>query len=37
VKGTRFGIKVDPHDGLLIQGAEGYALTWMDAKVGDWW
>ncbi len=34
--GTRFGIKVDPHDGLLTQGAEGYALTWMDAKVGDW-
>jgi predicted glycogen debranching enzyme len=36
LKGTRFGIKVDPHDGLLVQGAEGYALTWMDAKVGDW-
>jgi predicted glycogen debranching enzyme len=35
-EGTRFGIKVDPHDGLLTQGAEGYALTWMDAKVGDW-
>src|SRR5438132_459401 len=34
--GTRFGIKVDPLDGLLTQGAEGYALTWMDAKVGDW-
>jgi predicted glycogen debranching enzyme len=36
VKGTRFGIGVDPRDGLLKQGAEGYQLTWMDAKVGDW-
>jgi predicted glycogen debranching enzyme len=35
-RGTRFGIQVDPKDGLLRQGAEGYALTWMDAKVGDW-
>jgi len=34
--GTRFGIKVDPADGLLVQGEEGYQLTWMDAKVGDW-
>jgi predicted glycogen debranching enzyme len=34
--GTRFGIHVDPSDGLLSQGAEGYQLTWMDAKVGDW-
>ena len=34
--GTRFGIAVDPDDGLLRQGAEGYQLTWMDAKVGDW-
>jgi len=34
--GTRFGIRVDPADGLLIQGEEGYQLTWMDAKVGDW-
>ena len=33
--GTRFGIRVD-EDGLLCQGAEGYQLTWMDAKVGDW-
>ncbi len=33
---TRFGIGVDPKDGLLRQGAEGYQLTWMDAKVGDW-
>jgi predicted glycogen debranching enzyme len=36
IEGTRFGIKVDPRDGLLSQGAEGYALTWMDAKVDDW-
>jgi predicted glycogen debranching enzyme len=36
IEGTRFGIRVDPGDGLLIQGAEGYQLTWMDAKVGDW-
>jgi predicted glycogen debranching enzyme len=34
--GTRFGIGVDPADGLLKQGAEGYQLTWMDAKVDDW-
>jgi predicted glycogen debranching enzyme len=34
--GTRFGIGVDPEDGLLRQGQEGYQLTWMDAKVGDW-
>jgi len=36
IKGTRFGIRVDPADGLLCQGAEGYQLTWMDAKVDDW-
>jgi predicted glycogen debranching enzyme len=36
VRGTRFGIGVDPADGLLSQGAEGYQLTWMDAKVDDW-
>ena len=34
--GTRFGIGVDPADGLLRQGAPGYQLTWMDAKAGDW-
>ncbi len=34
--GTRFGIGMDPGDGLLSQGAEGYQLTWMDAKVADW-
>jgi predicted glycogen debranching enzyme len=36
LRGTRFGICADPKDGLLRQGAEGYQLTWMDAKVGDW-
>jgi predicted glycogen debranching enzyme len=30
--GTRFGIKVDS-DGLITQGTEGWALTWMDARV----
>ncbi|HVX11085.1 MAG TPA: amylo-alpha-1,6-glucosidase [Pirellulales bacterium] len=35
-KGTRFGIRVDPADGLITQGQPGYQLTWMDAKVGDW-
>jgi predicted glycogen debranching enzyme len=35
-RGTRFGIAIDPVDGLLRQGAQGYQLTWMDAKVGDW-
>jgi predicted glycogen debranching enzyme len=34
-RGTRFGIGVDGVDGLLRQGAPGYQLTWMDAKVGD--
>jgi predicted glycogen debranching enzyme len=34
-RGTRFGIHVDPSDGLLLQGAPGYQLSWMDAKVGD--
>jgi predicted glycogen debranching enzyme len=32
--GTRYGIAVDPADGLLTQGAPGYALTWMDAVTG---
>jgi predicted glycogen debranching enzyme len=35
VAGTDFGIHVDHNDGLLVQGASGYQLTWMDAKVGD--
>lgn len=36
LNGTAFGIGVDDHDGLLRADAPGYALTWMDAKVGDW-
>ena len=36
LRGTLFGIHVDPEDGLLRQGADGYQLTWMDAKVDDW-
>jgi predicted glycogen debranching enzyme len=35
VRGTRFGIKLDP-SGLLNSGERGVQLTWMDAKVGDW-
>jgi predicted glycogen debranching enzyme len=31
--GTRYGIQVDPADNLLRQGADGKALTWMDAVV----
>jgi predicted glycogen debranching enzyme len=31
--GTLYGIKVDPADGLITQGADGEALTWMDARV----
>ncbi|MGH7092549.1 MAG: amylo-alpha-1,6-glucosidase [Stellaceae bacterium] len=34
--GTRYGIGVDPADGLLRAGVPGVQLTWMDAKVGDW-
>ena len=34
--GTRFGIAMDPVDGLLRGGAEGYQLTWMDARVDGW-
>jgi predicted glycogen debranching enzyme len=46
LKGTRYGIGVDPADGLLRQGAlnvpgtpdspglPGEALTWMDARIG---
>jgi predicted glycogen debranching enzyme len=36
VRGTRFGIGMDPADGLIRGGAPGYQLTWMDAKVDDW-
>ena len=33
--GTGFHIRMDS-DGLITQGQAGYALTWMDAKMGDW-
>ena len=36
LRGTLFNIHTDPDDGLLVQGQEGYQLTWMDAKMGDW-
>jgi predicted glycogen debranching enzyme len=35
-RGTRYGVHVDPADGLLAAGEPGVQLTWMDAKVGDW-
>ena len=31
--GTRFGIGVDAATGLLRGGADGWALTWMDARI----
>ncbi len=34
--GARFGIGVDPADGLLRCGEPGVQLTWMDAKVDGW-
>jgi predicted glycogen debranching enzyme len=34
-RGTRFGIGVDPADGLLRAGEAGVQVTWMDARVGD--
>jgi predicted glycogen debranching enzyme len=34
--GTHFGIHVDQADGLLVQGQDGYQLTWMDAKCDGW-
>jgi predicted glycogen debranching enzyme len=36
IRGTRFGIGMDPADGLLRAGEPGLQLTWMDAKIGDW-
>ena len=35
VRGTRFGIRMDPADGLLCAGEPGMQVTWMDAKVDD--
>jgi 4-alpha-glucanotransferase len=36
IKGTRYGIGMDPQDHLLRAGEAGVQLTWMDAKVGNW-
>ncbi len=36
LKGTRYGIGMDPDDHLLSAGETGVQLTWMDAKVGEW-
>ncbi len=36
VNGTRFGIHMDPADGLITATAPGYGLTWMDARDEDW-
>lgn len=33
-RGTRYGIAADHSDGLLTQGKPGFALTWMDARIG---
>ncbi|NUP52737.1 MAG: amylo-alpha-1,6-glucosidase, partial [Catenulispora sp.] len=33
LEGTRYGIRVDPADSLLVQGADHCALTWMDARI----
>jgi predicted glycogen debranching enzyme len=33
VAGTRYGIHVDPADGLVAGGASNLALTWMDARI----
>lgn len=35
LSGTRHGIHITK-EGLYAAGDEGYALTWMDARVGDW-
>jgi predicted glycogen debranching enzyme len=35
LRGTRYNIHVDAHDGLLYAGEPGVPLTWMDARVGD--
>jgi predicted glycogen debranching enzyme len=34
-RGTRYGISVDPADGLLRSGEAGVQLTWMDVKIDD--
>ncbi len=32
IKGTHYGIKADPNDGLVTQGDPATQLTWMDTK-----
>src|SRR5690606_15080013 len=36
LRGTHYDIHADPSDALISAVAEGYQLTWMDAKMGDW-
>lgn len=36
VQGTHYGIGMDAEDGLLRAAADGYQLTWMDAKMDGW-
>ena len=36
VRGTVHNIRLDDSDGLLAGGEDGYALTWMDARLEDW-
>ncbi|PKO12544.1 MAG: glycogen debranching protein [Chloroflexi bacterium HGW-Chloroflexi-10] len=36
IRGTRYGIRMDPADSLLMAGEEGVQLTWMDVKIKDW-
>jgi len=36
LEGTLFGIHADPADMLLAASSPDHALTWMDAKMGDW-
>jgi predicted glycogen debranching enzyme len=36
VRGTKYGIGMDPEDGLLRGGEDGVQLTWMDARVDGW-
>jgi len=36
LQGTHYNIHVDASDGLVAAAAEGYQLTWMDAKVDGW-
>lgn len=36
LKGTRFGIQMDPADGLIVANSPAHPLTWMDAHMGQW-